>query len=139
MASDPPLCEATSVGKDPCNCPCAGEALVFHGPSDGEVSEHGVSAEDGSWLPPWPSLSDVARRALKFVLSHSCKSDAALVWVALFLPKDFGGALMRLLLRSWDELHYLWKQEGWKVDWFHSVAFDCIPNAMWDDAEFCTE
>ncbi|GMH25452.1 hypothetical protein Nepgr_027295 [Nepenthes gracilis] len=36
MVSHPPLCEAISAVEDPCNCPCAGEALV---PSGGEVSE----------------------------------------------------------------------------------------------------
>ncbi|GMH02218.1 hypothetical protein Nepgr_004057 [Nepenthes gracilis] len=47
-ASHPPLCEATSVVKYPCKCPCAGEALVFHVSPSGGVSELVDPAEDGS-------------------------------------------------------------------------------------------
>ncbi|GMH29011.1 hypothetical protein Nepgr_030854 [Nepenthes gracilis] len=47
-ASQPPICEASSVVKAPRNCQSAGEALVFHVATGGEMFEHVDPVEDGS-------------------------------------------------------------------------------------------
>ncbi|GMH02211.1 hypothetical protein Nepgr_004050 [Nepenthes gracilis] len=163
MIPHPPLCEAISAIEEPCHCPCAGDVLV---PSGGEVPTQVVPAEEGSWGQTMPRLPEgqssqvpIVREddlldsgienhlidtghdsGIESVQTPNCPSLAhadqnSLASARLMAPSDACG-------HSGDPIPSFtiwWKRVGCKVDWFLCVVLDCIPNAMWNDADFCTE